>query len=342
MDAVTGTWSLPVSIGVFLAGALLTILLGVRLARAGDELADRTGMGEALFGSVFFGAMISLSGIVMSATAGAMGNASLAYSNAVGGIAAQLLALGVADMVYRKANLEHAAASLQNALFAVLLAILMCVALLGSFAPRWSLWGIHPISPALVVAYLFGLTVVNRAKADPQWQPKLTRETVEDKPADIPKHSAVRLWTDFVLSGLIVALGGWGIARAAASIVEHANLDASFVGAILMGLVNAIPETVTAIAAVRAGALTLAVGGVLGGNAFDVLNLAVGDVAYRDGSLYHAAKSEDIFVTLSGLMMTLILLGGLLRREKWGPLGIGFEGIALGLTYAVMLAITAF
>lgn len=337
----SATWSLPVSIGVFLGGAVLTVLLGVRLARSGDELADRTGLGEALFGSVFFGGMISLSGIVMTATAGASGHPALAYSNAVGGIAAQLLAIGVADIAYRRANLEHAAASLQNAVFSVLLSCLMCIALLGSFAPDMTLWGINPTSALMIGAYFFGLSVVRSVKDHPQWKPKVTDETVRDEPEEGSQRSSLRLWVDFLLSGAIVASSGWGIAHAASSIVEHAGLDASFVGAVLMGLVNAIPEAVTAVAAVRTGAVTLAIGGVLGGNAFDALNIAVGDIAYRSGSLYHAAESDDLFVTVSGVLMTLILLAGLLRREKRGPFGIGFEGIALVMTYAMMVTITA-
>ena len=331
---------MPVSVGAFLGGAALTVLLGVRLARAGDELADRTGLGEAVFGSIFFGAMISLSGIVMTGTAAAAGHASLAYSNAVGGIAAQLVAIGVADIAYRKANLEHAAASLQNAMFAVVLSCLMCLALLGSFAPNLTAWGVHPASVALTLAYLFGLRVVNRVQNDPQWRPEVTEETVRDVPEKESHRSTRGLWIDFLLSGAVVASGGWAVAHAAASIVEKLGLDASFVGAVLMGLVNAIPEAVTAVVAVRTGALTLAIGGILGGNAFDVLNLVVGDVAYREGSIYHAAKPDDLFVTVSGLLMTLILLAGLLRREKRGPLGIGFEGVALAVTYALMVAVT--
>src|SRR5690606_38603280 len=142
------------------------------------------------------------------------------------------------------------------------------------------------------------------------------------------------------LSGLVVAGAGWGIARAAASIVEQLGLEASFVGAVLMGLVNALPEAVTAVAAVRTGAVTLAVGGVMGGNTFDVLNLAIGDLAYREGSLFHAAKPDDLFVTVTGLLMTLILLGGLLRRERKGPLGIGFEGVALAFVFGAMVLVT--
>lgn len=336
----TMLWPLPVSIAVFVGGAVFTIGFGIRLSQAGDELADRTGLGEAVFGSVFFGGIISLSGIVMTATAAGNGQASLAYSNAVGGVAAQILALGIADIAYRRVNLEHAAASLPNAVFAVVLGWLLCIALLASFAPPITLFQINIASLVLVAVYIFGLHQVRATRSDPQWHAKQTDQTVEDRPEARSEQSSVALWADFVLSGLAVSACGWAIARAAISLVQQLGLDASFVGAFLMGTVNAIPETVTAVAAVRTGALTLAVGGILGGNAFDVLNLAAGDVAYRSGSLYHAADRDDLFVTLTSLLMTLIVLGGLLRRERRGPLGIGFEGVALGAVYALMAVIT--
>jgi cation:H+ antiporter len=43
-------------------------------------------------------------------------------------------------------------------------------------------------------------------------------------------------------------------------------------------------ELVTTIAAVRRGALQLAVGGIIGGNTFDTLFLTAADVSYREGS----------------------------------------------------------
>src|SRR5690606_8494574 len=125
-----------------------------------------------------------------------------------------------------------------NVVFAILLACMICVALLASVSPNGTIWGVHPASATLVGAYLFGLHVVGRVKGDPQWTPNLTEETVQDEPEESPKHSTQRLWVDFMASGLIVAAGGWAIARAAASVVEHAGLNASFVGAVLMGLVN--------------------------------------------------------------------------------------------------------
>ncbi|MFW5739202.1 MAG: hypothetical protein ACOC1F_02430 [Myxococcota bacterium] len=54
--------------------------------------------------------------------------------------------------------------------------------------------------------------------------------------------------------------------------------------------------------AVRRGALTLAVGGIIGGNSFDVLFVAFADVAYRDGSIYHAITDRRVFLlSLTGL-----------------------------------------
>jgi len=62
--------------------------------------------------------------------------------------------------------------------------------------------------------------------------------------------------------------------------------------------VNAIPESVTAVAAVRRGAATLAVAAVLGGNCFDALNVAIGEAFYRGGSLFHQAGPDELFLTV--------------------------------------------
>jgi cation:H+ antiporter len=105
--------------------------------------------------------------------------------------------------------------------------------------------------------------------------------------------------------------------------------------------VNGLPETVTAIAAVRRGAVTLAVAVILGGNIVDVITLVVGDVAYRGGSIYHAAGSRDLLITATSLFMTAILLGGLLVRQARGWGRLGFEGILILVTYVGLSVILA-
>jgi cation:H+ antiporter len=335
-------WSLPVAIGAFVGAALFTVVGGTRLSRAGDILADRTGLGEALFGGLFFGAVISASGIVMSCAAAIQGHPSMAYSNAVGGIAAQTAALVAVDMIYRRANLEHAAASLPNIMFCVVLTVMLVFSVALGHLPQWTLWAIHPGSIALVVIYVVGFRVARGVHRAPQWHPKQTRETVEDEPDDEASERSNRsLWVEFALVGLLVAGGGWVVATAAGSFVVHGGLDESFVGAALMGIVNALPELITAIAAIKRGALTLAVAGVLGGNTFDVLNLSFTDIAYREGSIYGATDNDDVLLTLTAAMMVAVLMGGMVGREKRGPATIGVESLLVLLLWIGALVLLA-
>ena len=87
---------------------------------------------------------------------------------------------------------------------------------------------------------------------------------------------------------------------------------------------------------VRAGALTLAIGGIIGGNTFDVLFIAVSDVVYQRGSLYEAVVASDLLVLGWMMLLTGILGAGLIRRQRaW----IGFEGFATSGGYIVGLFI---
>ncbi|MTE21434.1 cation transporter [Streptomyces sp. TRM43335] len=338
---LTGSWGPGWSVGIFVLAAALTVVCSVRLAALGDTLADRTGWGEALFGAVFFGLITSLSGIVMTAVSAAADRPGLAYGNAVGGITAQTLAVVVADAFHRRANLEHAAASMSNLLFGCLLTGLLGVALLASFSPEATLWGVHPASVALVAFYWGGIRLI-RDHDEPMWRAVRTRDTVPDVPDDEPlRHGRVRLWGEFLgIAGLVV-VGGWAVARAAGGILDATGLSAGLVGAIFMGGVNALPETVAAVAAVRRGAVTLAVAAIVGGNCLDVLNLAVGDLAFRGGSLYHSADTDHLFLTSASLVMTTVLLGGLLVRQRRGWLGLGFDGALLLTIYLSTVAVLA-
>lgn len=335
-DLLTERWPIGAAVVVLVGAGALTVACSVRLVGVGDTLADRTGWGEAFFGAVFFGLVTSLSGIVMTAVSAAAGEPRLAYSNAVGGIAVQTLAVVAADVAYRRVNLEHAAASERNLLFGCLLIVLLSTALLGTFSPDSTVLGVHPVSPLMVVFYLGGLKLI-RDRREPMWRPVPTRETGRVQPeeeSDFGARSTTSLVTEFVAIAGIVVVGGWAVARSAETVVAVTGLSAGFVGAVVMGGINALPETVTAITAVRRGALTLAVAAIIGGNSLDALNLVIGDAVFSGGSLYHEAGIDQLFLTAAALLMTTVLLGGLLLRQRRGWWGLGFDGVLLAAIYA--------
>jgi cation:H+ antiporter len=117
-------------------------------------------------------------------------------------------------------------------------------------------------------------------------------------------------------------------------IADQTGLSETAVGSLLTAIATSLPELVTSVAAVRQGSLTLAVGGIIGGNAFDTLFAAVADIAYRPGSIYHAITERQVFLIVLTILLISILLMGLIRREKRGIAGIGFESFFILLIYA--------
>ncbi len=315
--------------------ALVIGVLGVRLAREAERLAELLGVGQAPVGALVLGGMTSLSGLVTSVAAAAAGDADLAVANGVGGIAAQTVFLVIADLAYRKANLEHAAAAEANLLQGVLLICLLSLPLFALLAPDMAVFAVHPLSPLLIAGYLGGLHLTARSADRPQWRPVMTDATQREKKA--PRRAGPRELTPLLLrilaAGLTVALAGYLLSRAGTVIAEETGLGQTTVGSLLTATTTSLPELVTTVAAVRRGALALAVGDILGGNCFDVLFLAVSDFAYRDGSIYHALGAGQGLLLTMTLAMTGILLLGMLRRERHGIANIGFESVLVLLVY---------
>lgn len=323
-------------IGVFAGAALVIAFAGFKLAHVADKLADRTGLGEIIAGALFVGASTSLPGAITSVSTAAQGYAGLAIGNALGGLTAQTAFIAVADLVYRRANLEHAAASVTGLAQGVLLVTLLTIPLIASAEPPLTVWGIHPASFLTLAVYGFGLRLLARIKDEPMWLPVQTSETREElsQPEEGAGEVSDRtLWIRFLIAAGATATAGYVIGEASMALVQKTQLSQSAVGTVFTAIANSLPELVTAIAAVRIGAVNLAVGDIIGGNAFEVLFLSLSDLVY-DGSIYAAFQPEDHTTALIAILMTGTLLLGMLRREKVGFARIGFESVLVLLLYA--------
>ncbi len=340
----TNVWTLEISITVFAICVVVIVVSGTALTGIADRLADRTGLGEAIVGAVLLGATTSLAGSVLSVSAAWHGRAELAMANALGGIAAQTAFLAVADIVYRPANLEHAAASAANMMQGALLNCLLGILLMGAFAPNVTILGVHPITPFLFGTYVYGIWLVRSARTTPMWQPRETTETRTDQPeAGALKLSLLSLMLWFIGLALIMGIAGWVLEKAATGIATRTGLGQTEVGILLTSITTSLPELVTSVAAVRRGALTLAVGGIIGGNAFDTLFAGFSDIAYREGSIYHATSNQLLLWIALTIFMTAVLLMGQIRREEQGIGAIGFESFTILVLYlgAVVLLLFA-
>jgi cation:H+ antiporter len=339
-------WSLPVwgECGLFIGAAVFIALAGAKASNLADRLADRTGLGEALTGTIFLGFLTALPGLVASLVAALDGYASLAIHNAMGGVAIQTTALAVADLAHRKANLEHAAASAENMMQSISLIMLLTLALGGLTSPDVTVTHIHPMTVILFMAGGGAFYMALRTRQKPMWSPRKTKETVEDKPnPDHTRENLAKLITLLVIAAMVTAVAGAVVGEAATNIVKQTGSREAVVGGLFMAIATSLPELVTSVAAVRQGALTMAVSSIVGGNFFDVLFVAAADLAYLHGSIYHAqgVGQDELFLTTLTILLNVVLLMGLIYRQKSGPANIGFESVTmLGLYIAGFLILS--
>jgi len=206
---------------------------------------------------------------------------------------------------------------------------------LGLALPQAAIGGIHPVSLLMLLAYLQGMRMVSQTHKLPMWLPRHTRETrtAADSGSMGKDTGLPRLWLQFALAAAMTGMAGWLLARTAIPIAVHTGLSETVVGGLLTGLTGSLPELITALAAVRMGALTLAVGDILGGNAFDALIIAFTDWSYPGESVFGAAGQDQIFLLALTLLLTSVLLMGMLHREKHGIVNIGLESFMVLLLY---------
>ncbi|MCM4083827.1 sodium:calcium antiporter [Paractinoplanes hotanensis] len=331
-------WPLLPSVIALVVALSVIITAGRSLATTADKLADRTGMGEAVAGALLLGAVTSLPGIGTTLVGSLQGDAQFALANPLGGIAVQTVWLAIADLMYRRSNIEHAAASLENVLQSLVLIALLCIPVVAYATPTLRIGWVHPASLAIPLFYLYGLRLLRRLRHEPMWQAKQTSDTRQDEPDDTTEDdtSTARLWWRLAALAALVAGTGYLIGQGGLGVVAATGLPGGLVGFTLTTAITSLPELVTLIAAVRIGALNLGIGNIIGGNAFDALMIFLADVTYLHGPVYSAASSAGLLLAGATILMTVALAAGLIMRDRRG---IGFEGVTIPIVYATAVVL---
>lgn len=325
--------------GALFAAAVVAILLaGPRMAKTSDRLAQATGLGGALFGVIFLALATDLPEVALTPAAVLSGNPRLAMGGLLGGAAGQLVLMAAADIAFRRGKLlaqVHLLSSLGPC--AVMVAVLAVPPLVAAANPRLGSVGLG--AALMVVAYVGTLAAVRGVKEEQRDVPGPDER--EEISGDEPPSTG-SLWLRF--AGFAVVLAGAGVALEASTetIGEAVGFTQTAAGALLAGLATSLPELVTAVAAARAGALSLVVGDLIGSSALDVALLGVADLFYTEGSIFDLLGGQELTLVGVCLALTSLLVVGLARRkpierpavtmETWAMLGVYALGVAVLLT----------
>lgn len=120
-------------------------------------------------------------------------------------------------------------------------------------------------------------------------------------------------------AAILVTASGALLAISADIVAERANLGKSFMGVLFVAGATSLPELVATLAAVRLRAFDLAAGGLLGSNLFNMVVLAIDDIAYTEAPLLTAASGLLAISAVVAMVMTAVVVAALGYVRRTSP-----------------------
>lgn len=324
---------LATAIAQFSLSAAVIIAAGVFLARFADQIAEITGLGRLLVGSILLAGATSLPELAVDISAVRMNMPDLAVGDLMGSSLMNLLILAMLDLtrhsrgkMLSRVAAGHALSGTMSMALAGLAAMAIFICTSGKISAeelaRWSLLGISPPTWIIMAAYCLGVRTVF---LDQRISARLAAEAADAAAAakgEPPPSAAATahppLWkpvTGFAVAAVAVVVAGPFLAESAGEIADLSGLGKSFVGTTFVAFSTSLPELVSSLAAVRMGALDLAIGNVFGSNTFNMLLLAPLDVL-QPGSLFAVVSPVHVISGLATIVVTAVAVMGQLYHVE--------------------------
>jgi cation:H+ antiporter len=297
---------------IFLAAGVLLVVAGTVQVRAADAIAEHTGLGRLWIGSVLLAAATSLPELATDVSAVRLGAPDLAAGDLFGSSLANMLILAAIGYVRPYAPVFRAATP-GHAVTACLAIVLNAAAgifvLTAEDRPGWPLGA---ESLLLALGFFAGMRVVYSHRTDGGvGGPQIIVPGVRAPTWDF--RTAVRR---FGVATLAVLVAAPAFAWSAKRIAELSGLGTTFVGTWLVGMATSLPEVVTSIAALRLGAVDLAIGNLFGSNAFNMVVFLAMDIAYPGGSIFAVLDSTHAITALLAVVLMALGLAAIVLRSE--------------------------
>lgn len=343
-----GSFSTPVLLLAFVAGAAATWVAGLLLSKTTDALDDRLHLGEALGGMILLAIAGSLPEVAITVTGALQGHLDIVAGNLIGGIAVQTAVLVICDLVVEGDHpLSSLVGSLMPVLEAVLVVSVVSLVLMGALLPESvAVAGVSPVSVLIVLAWALGMLVLNRVRRAPRWRVKAPGSSPGRPHRRIPHPTAPRPFAHasnrrvalvFAAASAVTLIAGAALEMSGSELAARANMSGVVFGATVLALASALPEISTGVAAVRLGDNELVMGDIFGGNAFQVCLFLLADLLAGQPVLPFAGAANSWLGGL-GIVLTTVYATGIVVRPQRRFARLGPDSIAVLVLLALGLA----
>jgi cation:H+ antiporter len=330
----------------FLLSSLFVVLAGIYIGQVSGEIGDRLHLGRAWAGTVLLSLATTMPELVSTITVALRGDIAMAIGGIIGSILFNLFILVVVDLldpntIYHRLSMNHAFTGI---LGCVLLAILISGLAFGmlnddSLKSLNSIGTVGIPSILIFIFYFIGqlllLQIAKTTEAEKETMKLATR---------FDNLSLKKLIMVYLGITLVILFAANYLGIYAEKIAANYHLSATFAGATLLGIITSLPEVTNAVTCARQKEFDLAIGNILGANAFVLIVLAIADLVYIKNTLYSSLTSIDsvssIIMASIAIIMQGIAMAALVSRSRHQIWRMGFASILLLIFYILSLVVS--
>jgi cation:H+ antiporter len=325
------------AVGQFIICSLAILWSGVRLARYGDAIGERTGLGGSWVGLILLATVTSLPELVTGVSSVLQDLPDIAAGDAIGSCMFNLLILALLDVRHPMplSTRVHQGHLLSAGFGLAMLGLLTLALLAGPQAPSIGPVGLY----TLVFLALYGLaarSIFVFERHRPQARPDA--ETIAAPASGIPMTAVISRFT--LAAGILVAAASF-LPAAAEHLADATGLGQTFVGTLFVAATTSLPEIVVSMTALHFGALDMAVANLFGSNLFNVAVVAIDDLAYTPGPLLAAVSPAHQFSAVAAMTMTGFAVIGLTFRASRKRFRLSWDSIGIVGVYAITVWLLA-
>ena len=295
----------------FVFCSLLIIVAGIKSAKYGDVIAEKTILGRALVGLLLLALITSLPEVFTGISAVAIvGIPDLTLGDILGSCIFNLMILGILDVLNKKEPFLYQASKshmLSAGFFVTLMGVVLVSILLSQQIGMINIGWIAIYTPIILVLYFLMVRGIF------QFEQNQKSQSEEEQYGAVSLKAT--LWKFSIASVVVIGAAMW-LPKIGEEIAVMTGLANTFVGTLFLATTTSFPELVVTITAWRIGAKDMAIADILGSNLFDLLIVAIDDVFYLKGSFLSDVNLAHILTGLIAIMMTGVVIVGLTSNSS--------------------------
>jgi len=304
----------------FIFCLLIIFFSGKKVAKYGDIIAEKSGLGGVWIGLVVIAVVTSLPELFTGVSAIRLVDApDLTIGNLLGANMFNMLNLALLDFIHRNGSLLAVVSRTHQltGVFSLLLVLLVTIFIFISsqFHPMGIGW-IGWYTPVIILLYLaFVRLIFLSAKRQP---------SLQESGLAYGEESPGKVYLYFVISAAFIIGAGIWLAFIGDEIAQVYGWGQSFVGSLFLAFTTTLPEITVSFAAMRIGANDLAVANMIGSNLFNLTIISIDDLLYLKGPVLAAVSEGHLVTAFIVSLMTLAFIAGLsfksgrfLRLSYW-------------------------